>query len=48
MFGGQVDVVVDGFMSLLLPPSCSDEVLSDDIVEEECDVSIVIDLFPAL
>ena len=35
MFGGD-DVVVDGFMSLLLP-SCSDEVLLllDDIVEEE-------------
>ena len=48
MFGG-VDVVVDGFMSLLL--FCSDEVLlllSDDIVEEGYGASIVIDLFPAL
>jgi len=40
MFGGD-DVVVDGFVSLLLP-SCSDEVLliSDDIVEEEYGASI--------
>lgn len=42
MFGG-VDVV-DGFMSLLLLPFCSDEVLllSDDIVEEEYGSSIVV------